>query len=55
MGARTKLNQAYLTGTLLTAAALGGMTASWAVFAAAAGLCMVLNLVGGDLRGIRRR
>jgi hypothetical protein len=55
MGARKKLNQGYLTGTLLAAAALGGLAGSWLVFAVAAGIGVCLNVLGGDLRGPYRR
>jgi hypothetical protein len=51
MGARIKLNQAHATGALLFAGALGGLTGSWLVFTAAAGLGLFLGYIGGDLRG----
>lgn len=50
MGARTKLNQAYVIGTLLTAATLGGLAGSWLVFAAVTGIGLAMNYISGDIR-----
>ena len=51
MAARTKLNQAYITGTLITAGILGGLTSSWMVFLVVAGVGLSLNIYGGEIRG----
>jgi len=50
MGARSKLNGAFLNGSLLLAGLIGGLTESWVVFwLALAGLLMA-NLTSGEIR-----
>ncbi len=44
MGARQKLNGAYLTGSLLIAGAIGVMTGSWLVFILAAIVLLAVNV-----------
>ena len=55
MGARTKLNSAYLNGCLLIAAALGLVSGSWPVFAVAAALGVAAAMAEGTIRGPKTR
>lgn len=55
MAARHKLNQAFIAGTLATAGLIGGVTGSWIAFGVAAGVGLLLNLYGGEIRVTRRR
>ena len=55
MGARTKLNKAYLNGSLVVAAALGLVTQSWIVFLGSAALGIGISLYSGDIRLGKRR
>ena len=50
MGARQKLNAAYVQGGLIVAAIVGIMGQSWIVFAAAAVILIGLGLHGGEIR-----
>jgi hypothetical protein len=50
MGARQKLNRAYINGTLLTSGALGAMTGSWTVFVLSAAGLIVANLWNNEIR-----
>ena len=50
MGARKKLNSAYLTGSFVMAGLIGYAAGSWGMFALALGVLVVGNLVGGDIR-----
>ncbi len=50
MAARHKLNQGFIVGTLATAGLIGGVTGSWVAFGIAAGVGLLLNLYGGDIR-----
>ncbi len=50
MGARTKLNAAYLNGALLVAAAIGLGLQSWSAFIATAGLLIALQTLAGGIR-----
>ena len=50
MGARDKLNQAYITGSLIMAAVAGLITGSFVVFVVTFTVLLVLNLVGGEIR-----
>lgn len=50
MGARQKLNQIYLTGTLAVAAVVGLLTQSAFMFCLALGLLAVTHLHGGSIR-----
>lgn len=53
MGARTKLNAAYLNGTLLIAGVVGALTGSWTVLGVALAGLLVWHVVAGTLRGPR--
>ena len=50
MGARQRLDSAYLTGILLIAAVIGGATNSWAIFLVVTGVLIVASIHGGDIR-----
>lgn len=50
MPARQKLNQGFIVGTLAIAGLIGGVTSSWVAFGIAAGVGLLLNLYGGDIR-----
>ena len=55
-GARGKLNQAYMTGSLILAAFIGLVFNSWTAFGVAFAAVVVLNVIGGNIRlgGSRR-
>ena len=55
MGAREKLNQAYATGSLVTAAIVGFLAQSWWAFIIAATILLLLNMSAGDIRPSKRR
>jgi hypothetical protein len=55
MGARQKLNQAYLNGALVIAAVVGAATESWAVFWLAALIAAGSSLYSGEIRPHGRR
>jgi hypothetical protein len=50
MGARQKLNQAYLNGTLVMATMIGFMAQSWNVFWLALALGIASSFFGGEIR-----
>ena len=50
MGARSKLNAAYLNGALLFASMIGLGLQSWSAFIATAGLLIALQTVAGGIR-----
>ena len=50
MGAREKLNAAYISGSLVLAALVGAMTESWTVFFMTAVILLALNVHSGDIR-----
>jgi hypothetical protein len=54
LSARTKLNAAYLLGSLAIAALVGGLLQSWTVFVLAAAMFVVLSLMNGTIRPRRR-
>ena len=54
MGARHKLNQAYLNGSLLMAGAIGWAMESMTVFIVALGALVMLSLHSGDIRPNQR-
>lgn len=54
MGARQKLNQAYLTGSVLVAGIAGWLMQSWMVFIFALLVLVGLSLYAGEIR-MRRR
>ena len=54
MGARHKLNQAYLNGSLLMAGAIGWATESFATFIVVLGALVILSLHSGDIRPNQR-
>ncbi len=49
-GARDKLNQAYLNGSLILAAFIGLVFNSWWGFGAALASLTILNMIGGNIR-----
>ena len=55
VGAREKLNEAYVIGSLLLAAIAGWISGSWLVFIIAAVILLALNLHAGDIRPSKRR
>jgi hypothetical protein len=55
MGARTKLNSAYVTGSLLVAAFVGAIAGSWTVFFISAAVLIAVSIGAGDIRTGRRR
>ena len=55
MGAREKLNEAYVMGSLFLAAVAGAISGSWMVFIIAAAILLGLNLHAGDIRPRKRR
>jgi hypothetical protein len=55
VGAREKLNQAVVTGSLVLAAGVGWLAQSWSVFVIAAMILLILNLHAGDIRPGKRR
>ena len=54
MNARRKLNRAYFAGSVLLAAAAGGLTQSMLVFIVALAVSVACNLYLGEIR-LRRR
>ena len=50
MSARKKLNTAYLTGSILMAAAFGGMAESWLVFVIVLIVLVGFHLYEGNIR-----
>ena len=50
MGARLKLNQAYLIGWSILSAGIGLAAGSWAVGAMAFAILAVAGCLGGDIR-----
>jgi hypothetical protein len=50
MSARRKLNGAHLTGSLVVAGLAGLATGSGAVFVAALGLLVAIDVVAGNIR-----
>ena len=55
MGARKKLNVAYLNGSLLAALGLGLFTGSWLVFGLALVMLVAANVYAGQVRPGGRR
>lgn len=54
MGARQKLNQAYINGAVVLAAVAGIACQSWLVFLGAMIFAIVMNVYGGGIRTARR-
>jgi hypothetical protein len=50
LGARTKLNEANVLGSLGAAGVLGFLTGSWAVFFVAGAVLIAAGVYGGDIR-----
>lgn len=50
MGARTKLNVAYINGSLIVAAGFGVCCESLTAFCLAAGIMILLQTLGGGIR-----
>ncbi len=55
MGAREKLNAAYLNGCLIIAAVVGLASGSWVVFGAVLAVLVGGALYSGEIRPRRRR
>lgn len=55
MGARQKLNQGYIQGSLVLAGVIGVACGSWIVFWIAAVILVGLSLQSGEVRLTRRR
>jgi hypothetical protein len=53
MGARTKLNTAYVLGACTVAALAGGATGSWLVFGVVAAALVASSLYTREIRGKR--
>lgn len=54
MGARQKLNQSHVNGSLLLAVVAGWLTDSWVVFIVTLVILIGLNLYQGEIRPRRR-
>ena len=54
MGARHKLNEAFVNGALIVAAIVGLLAESWLVFGLVFGGLFVLKLYSGDIRPHRQ-
>ena len=50
MNARQKLNQAFITGSVLLATAAGVLAQSWLVFAGVLAVLLASNLYLGEIR-----
>ena len=50
MGARQKLNRAYVNGSLLAAAAVGWLSQSWLAFVLTLGVLLGCHLFLGEIR-----
>ncbi len=55
MGARHKLNQAYVNGAVIFAAVIGVLTESWPIFFVTLGLSIAIAVHAGDIRPTKRR
>ena len=55
MGARSKLNQAFFTGSLLLAGAAGWLAQSWLVFFLALAVLLAANFYDGEIRPRKAR
>lgn len=55
MGARQKLNQAYIVGSLFAATAVGYLFGSWTTFFVVTTVLIILSLLGGNVRPHARR
>jgi len=55
MGARTKLNSVYLTGSLVIAGVLGAVSQSWTAFVVAAVVLIACSIHDGGIRLKGRR
>ena len=55
MGARQKLNGAYVNGALVVAAVLGLMTGSWTIFIFAGAVLIGIAIYDGDIRSHSHR
>ena len=54
MSARTKLNQAFFTGSLLLAGVAGWLAQSWLVFFLALVVLLAANFYDGEIRPRKR-
>ena len=55
MGARKKLNSAYLTGSVLIAGLIGYASGSWGILVLALAVLIGANLLSGDVRLDQRK
>ena len=51
MGAKSKLNGAYLNGALLIAGTVGLISGSWTVFVVCLVLLVLSSILAGEIRG----
>jgi len=54
LGARTKINGSCVLGSLTIAGLIGGLTASWTIFAVAGAVLIATSVYAGDIR-LRKR
>jgi hypothetical protein len=50
MGARQKLNSAYMNGSLAAGVIAGVLTQSWTIFMVVSAIGLTLNMMGGEIR-----
>lgn len=50
MGARQKLNSAYVNGSLAAGVIAGVLTQSWTIFMVVSAIGLTLNMIGGEIR-----
>jgi hypothetical protein len=50
MGARQKLNQAHIGGSIVLAALAGFLSGSGGIFVVALIILLILNVMGGEIR-----
>lgn len=55
MGARQKINQAYVNGALFVAGIIGIAAESWLLFLGALAVLLALDVMAGGIRLTRRR
>jgi hypothetical protein len=55
MGARSKLNVAFLNGSVFVAALVGWLCKSWAAFGLVLAVLLIGNFVMGEIRPGKRR
>ncbi len=50
MGARQKLNSAYVNGSIVAGVIAGVLTQSWTIFMVVSAIGLTLNMIGGEIR-----